>query len=80
MRIKTALAGRLQCLRENVANYSFDNGSVQRGGRVTVNIGVGVFPDDAFGKVELIEAADKMLFLAKRSGRNNVKVFGVDGN
>ena len=71
---------RAECLRENVANYSFDNGSFQRGGRVTVNIGVGVFPDDAFGKVELIEAADKMLFLAKRSGRNNVKVFGVDGN
>lgn len=40
--------------------------------RVTVSVGVAVFPEDASTPVQLIEAADKALYQAKAEGRNRV--------
>ncbi|RMG05000.1 MAG: GGDEF domain-containing protein [Nitrospirae bacterium] len=39
---------------------------------VTLSIGVASFPDDALTKDDLLNAADKALYLAKRTGRNRV--------
>jgi diguanylate cyclase (GGDEF)-like protein len=41
-------------------------------GRVTISIGVGVFPDDGGDLGALVDAADSALFAAKRAGRNAV--------
>ncbi len=38
--------------------------------KVTISIGISTFPDDADDSFTLIEAADKALYLAKRTGRN----------
>ena len=42
-------------------------------GRVTVSIGIGVFPDDGGDLGALVDAADAALFAAKRAGRNAVR-------
>jgi diguanylate cyclase (GGDEF)-like protein len=43
--------------------------------RLTVSIGVAAFPQDATNGAELVEAADRALFAAKRSGRDRVVAF-----
>jgi diguanylate cyclase (GGDEF)-like protein len=42
-------------------------------GRVTISVGVAVFPDDAGELGALVDAADAALFAAKRAGRNVVR-------
>ncbi len=44
------------------------------GGRhgVTISIGIATFPEDAETREELIDRADKALYLAKRTGRNRI--------
>ncbi|KTD07639.1 diguanylate cyclase [Legionella jamestowniensis] len=44
---------------------------------ITVSIGIAVFPTDSKNKEELIELADKALYVAKTSGRN--KVVAISG-
>lgn len=44
--------------------------------RITVSIGVAVFPEDAQIREELIQKADLALYQAKNSGRNQVVVYG----
>ena len=43
---------------------------------LTVSVGVALFPDDARTKSEIIEAADRAMFHAKRESRNCVTIFG----
>lgn len=45
-------------------------------GPLTVSIGVASFPDHAQCRVELIEAADRALYLSKRVGKNRVSAHG----
>ncbi len=45
--------------------------------RVTLSIGIALFPDHAGSPEELIQQADRAMFLAKRSGRNNVQTLSV---
>ena len=40
--------------------------------RVTISIGVAVFPDDSSDPIEMVEMADSALYRAKRTGRNRV--------
>jgi diguanylate cyclase (GGDEF)-like protein len=42
-------------------------------GRVTISVGVAVFPQDAVDLGALIDAADAALYAAKRAGRNKVR-------
>jgi diguanylate cyclase (GGDEF)-like protein len=42
-------------------------------GRVTISIGIGVFPEDGRDVGALIDAADAALYAAKRAGRNAVR-------
>ena len=43
--------------------------------RVTLSIGMAVFPDDADSSENLLVQADKALFFAKSQGRNNVQIY-----
>jgi len=44
--------------------------------RITVSIGVAVFPEDAGNKDELVHKADMALYRAKQQGRNRVEAVG----
>lgn len=57
-------------LREAIANSE-----LPRIGRVTASIGVATYPEVAGSREELIEMADRAMYLAKASGRNRVKSF-----
>jgi diguanylate cyclase (GGDEF)-like protein len=45
--------------------------------KITVSIGVASFPKDAKTVIDLIKAADSMLYRAKESGRNRVRIYGL---
>jgi diguanylate cyclase (GGDEF)-like protein len=49
-----------------ITDYPFPHG------RLTVSIGVAAIPDNATSELELLEAADRALYLAKRTGGNRV--------
>ncbi len=42
---------------------------------VTISGGIAIYPDDATSREELIEKADKALYLSKRTGRNKISTF-----
>lgn len=46
--------------------------------RVTVSIGVSVFPEQAKLKQELIDNADKAMYYSKKTGRNRVSIYSAD--
>ncbi len=43
-------------------------------GAITISIGVAVFPENGNTGNEVIQAADKALYIAKENGRNRVQV------
>ena len=43
--------------------------------KVTISLGMAVFPDDALDRQTLIECADRALYAAKRGGRNQTSQF-----
>lgn len=43
--------------------------------RVTISIGIAVFPEDSTDPIELVEMSDSALYHAKREGRNRVCVY-----
>jgi diguanylate cyclase (GGDEF)-like protein len=45
-------------------------------GQVTVSLGVSVFPHDAQSAKDIVEAADRALYSAKRAGKNCTKLSG----
>ena len=55
-------------LREAIASIF-----VTRVGQVTASMGVATYPTDAKGKDDLIEMADRAMYLAKAAGRNRVR-------
>jgi len=55
-------------LRESIASTPVD-----RMGQVTASIGVATYPSGAKNKEELIEMADRAMYLAKAAGRNRVR-------
>ncbi len=57
-------------LRVTIGGYDFGRAGVRR--HVTLSIGLATYPADATTKIELLHAADKALYLAKRRGRNAV--------
>jgi diguanylate cyclase (GGDEF)-like protein len=75
---RAGAAVRAERLRVSVEGYPFEKEASQPGGRLTVSVGVAAYPEDAESAEGLIAAADKMLLLAKRSGRNCIKISGVD--
>jgi diguanylate cyclase (GGDEF)-like protein len=59
-------------IRKRIADTTFEGGEKQPKGYVSISGGVAVYPDDAPGQVELMQAADNALYRAKESGRNQV--------
>ncbi len=43
--------------------------------KVTISIGISVFPDDSFDAKKIIDKADQALYKAKESGRNRVCIY-----
>jgi GAF domain-containing protein len=64
------LKNEIERVRYEIENHKLEvNGEEEN---ITVSIGVATFPEDGSTREELIEAADKALYLSKRSGRNKV--------
>jgi len=61
-------------IRDRIAGHRFeiDGGSV---GELAVSIGVATLPDMAYDEAQLVEHADRALYLAKRLGKDRVEVY-----
>lgn len=46
--------------------------------KVTVSIGISIFPENSPNAIELIDAADKALYQAKETGRNRICIYTVN--
>ncbi len=69
-------ASRLRTLIEQFRFTSDDGVAV---GKVTVSIGVAVYPEDGTTKQELVDRADAALYVAKDRGRNRIHLAGDMG-
>ncbi len=63
---------RVDIVREEVATLAVQHKGATLG-RITISAGIAVFPTDGENAETLIEAADRVLYEAKRSGRNRVE-------
>jgi diguanylate cyclase (GGDEF)-like protein len=71
-----AAASVAEKIRKTVEEHHFPFRETQSGGRLTVSIGVGSFPDPRVtSDQDMIESADKALYAAKQNGRNQVRAF-----
>jgi diguanylate cyclase (GGDEF)-like protein len=62
-------------IRRAVEGFKFYKGETQPSGKVTISLGVAMFPDDGGTAAELIYKADEALYQAKREGRNRVCLY-----
>jgi diguanylate cyclase (GGDEF)-like protein len=61
-------------LRDAVASIEWDNHGLGNIPQVTVSVGIAEFPLHGYSHYHLTNAADKALYVAKRSGKNRVVV------
>ncbi len=66
-------------IRQRVREHKFLRRDRKREGRLSVSVGVAVFPHDATALRELVDVADRCLYEAKQAGRNRVRIAGVEG-
>jgi GGDEF domain-containing protein/transcriptional regulator with GAF, ATPase, and Fis domain len=67
--------GVAETIRRMMAESLFEGFPSRDEVHVTMSVGVATFPDHADSAFELIVNADKALYLAKRMGKNRVRVF-----
>jgi diguanylate cyclase (GGDEF)-like protein len=60
-------------MRALLEDHRFPREEIQPGGQLTVSGGVATAPADGVNFVEILEAADQAMYLAKRGGRNRVE-------
>ena len=65
-------------LRETVEGEPFEGSEKQPTGSVTLSLGLASFPEHGSSGEEILEHADKALYLAKEKGRNRVVIYGED--
>ncbi len=65
-------------IRDQIAGTAFPYGRHGGGVRVTVSIGVAASPDHAQSCDDLIRAADDAMYVAKRVGKNHVRMIGEE--
>jgi len=67
-------------VRSTIAAEPINPGATFTGGpvAVTVSMGIAVFPQDGTTAAALMDAADRALYAAKRTGRNRTRVAGAD--
>lgn len=61
-------------LRESVAGIEWDSIGLGNVPQVTVSVGIAEFPLHGYSHYHLTNAADKALYVAKRSGKNRVEI------
>lgn len=64
-----------EIIRSNIEKTYFQGEENQPNGKVTVSIGISVFPDKAKNDVELIKSADDALYRAKFFNKNRVETY-----
>lgn len=62
-------------LRKAIEEHPFAGREQLPGGRVTVSVGIAIWPSNAQSMEELIHCADKALYESKRMARNRVEVY-----
>lgn len=60
-------------LRRAFEEFPFQRKETQPGGALTISMGIATFPGDADNPHELVDWADKLLYRAKKGGRNRVE-------
>lgn len=65
-------------IRESVENTNFFGSENQPNKRLTVSIGIAIYPVDAMSKEDLIKKADQALYQAKYQGRNTIHLYKRD--
>jgi diguanylate cyclase (GGDEF)-like protein len=66
-------------MRSQIDNSYFPNSKSQRDIKVTVSIGVAVYPDGIASSNQLLERVDQALYLAKKDGRNKIHLLPSAG-
>ncbi len=61
-------------VRTAVEGYPFAGRHTQPGGRLTVTLGLATYPQDAAGGLELLDCADRAMYLGKQQGGNRVSI------
>jgi diguanylate cyclase (GGDEF)-like protein len=61
-------------LRRTMENHAFEGENILPGGQLTISLGLATFPSNADNPTDLIEKADRALYLSKQRGRNRVSV------
>ncbi len=59
-------------IRAKIAQYPFHGRDRQPGGELTVTIGLATYPIDSDNGLELVDVADRALYVGKRQGGNRV--------
>jgi diguanylate cyclase (GGDEF)-like protein len=70
---RAAAENAAEKLRTAVAEAALPH-PASEAGRVTISVGIAVFPDDGADLGALVDAADAALYAAKRAGRNAVRL------
>jgi diguanylate cyclase (GGDEF)-like protein len=65
-------------IRETVENTYFKGGERQPLGKVTLSLGISSYPEHGTATKELLDKADKALYLAKNTGRNKTIIYSED--
>lgn len=65
-------------IRETVENEHFEGGKTQPLGRVTLSLGLASCPEHGSTTQEILDKADKALYVAKKTGRNKVVIYSED--
>jgi diguanylate cyclase (GGDEF)-like protein len=60
-------------IRSYVEQHPFEGEELLPGGRLTISIGIAMYPEDSSSKNAIIECADRALYKAKQQGRNCVR-------